>query len=58
MEEKLLKLRRLPRLNSRIPKIYVTHDDWPHWKKAEELERSKKNSETPKSSFWFAIPAT
>ena len=56
MERKLLKLRRLPRLDSRIPKIYVTHDDWPHWKKAEELERCKKKFRNAKIVFLVRDP--
>jgi len=56
MEEKLLKLHRLPRLDSRVPKIYVDHDDWPHWKRPEELERKKKKYRNAKIVFLVRDP--
>lgn len=42
MLRKLLKLHLLPKLNPDVPKIYVDHDDWPHWKTPSELTRHKR----------------
>jgi len=41
-EKKLMKLDRLYKLNPAIPRILSEHDDWPQWKKPDELNTSKR----------------
>ena len=41
IERKLFRLHKLYRLNPAIPRVILFHDDHPHWKKPEEMKRSK-----------------
>jgi hypothetical protein len=56
LQEKMLSLTPLAELNPKIPKVLITHDDNPHWKKPEELETSKKQYKNAKVIFLVRDP--
>ncbi len=41
IERRLFRLHKLYRLNPAVPRVILFHDDHPHWKKPEEMKRSK-----------------
>lgn len=56
LQEKMLSLTSLAQLHPNIPKVLITHDDNPHWKKPEELETSKKQYKNAKVIFLVRDP--
>ncbi|NEO57396.1 MAG: sulfotransferase domain-containing protein [Okeania sp. SIO3B5] len=56
INEKTLLLEPLAELGPNVPKIMVTHDDDPHWKKPEELELSKNKYKNVKIIFLARDP--
>lgn len=56
INEKTLLLEPLAELHPNIPKMIVTHDDDPHWKKPDELELSKKKYKNVKIIFLARDP--
>ncbi len=53
---KMLSLKPLAELHPDVPKIVVTHDDDPHWKKPDELEISKAKYKNAKIIFLARDP--
>ena len=56
INEKTLLLEPLAELHPDVPKIIVTHDDDPHWKKPDELELSKNKYKNTKVIFLARDP--
>ncbi len=56
INEKTLLLEPLAELHPDVPKIIVTHDNDPHWKKPDELELSKNKYKNTKVIFLARDP--
>lgn len=56
VHKKMLKLEPLAELNPAVPRVRVTHDDEPHWKKPQELETSKSQFKRSKVIFLSRDP--
>lgn len=54
--QKMLELSSLSDLHPEVPKILISHDDDPHWKKPEELHRNKKFYQEKKIIFLVRDP--
>jgi hypothetical protein len=52
----ILNIEELSKQNSKIPRIYLVHDDAPHWKKPHELERTKEFYKNEKVVFLVREP--
>ncbi len=42
IERRLFRLHKLYRMNPAVPRVILFHDDHPHWKKPEEMKRTKR----------------
>lgn len=56
IQKKMLKLEPLAELNPAVPRVRVTHDDEPHWKKPHELETTKIQFKQSKIIFLSRDP--
>jgi len=52
----LLQLEQLPRIDRRIPRIHLVHDDAPHWKTPQELETDKSAFDSNRVIFLVRDP--